>query len=651
MANLKIRSDKVLDKNGFIQNYPVGSIVIRANSTIDDGWLLCDGRPVNNNDYPELLNHLSSQRKILASDRQTSEQFGRSMELSSDGSTLLVGAASETTSPNTFNGAAYVFTRSGGVWTQQQKLVASDPASSDNLGESVSISSDGNTAIIGAYREDTSTFTDNGAAYVFTRSGGVWTQQQKLVASDAASSEEFGNSVSISSDGNTAIIGTSPASSNLNGAAYVFTRSGGVWTQQQKLVASDGLAADLFGSSVALSPNGNMALVGAIGEDTSPNSSQGAAYVFTRSGGVWTQQQKLLASDAATNELFGFRISISSDGNTALITSYRETTSSIEAGAVYVFTLSGGVWTQQQKLIASDREFGDFFGSSIAISSNGNIALIGASGEGTPPNRDNGAAYVFTRSGGVWTQQQKIVAPDAESSDTFGYSVGLSPDGNMALVGAIGEDTPPNTSNGAVYEYSLGSSLPYGGSSSTFNLPPLVYNATNNPQSDIPFSTLASEPSYPNNFFHSHTLAINAVAFGGFNHAHNTPYQHPSHASNSNNDTNNHAHNSSGNTNTSSTAGGSSGTRASGPAGPYASGPSGGTGHSHGGAGWSGTSGAAGDTHAHTVNWHSWNLTHNHSHNTTNISSVTHSVSPGTTANLPASQYPPSREVYFLIKT
>jgi microcystin-dependent protein len=186
---------------------------------------------------------------------------------------------------------------------------------------------------------------------------------------------------------------------------------------------------------------------------------------------------------------------------------------------------------------------------------------------------------------------------------------------------------------------------------STFRLPPLVYNVTNNPQSDIPFSTLASEPSYPNNFFHTHSLAVNATAFSGFNHAHNTPYQHPSHASSSNNDTNNHAHNSSGNTNTSSSAGGSAGTRAAGPAGPYASGPSGGTGHSHGGAGWSGTSGAAGDTHAHTVNWHSWNLTHNHSHNTTTISSVTHNISPGTSASLPSAQYPPSREVYFLIKT
>lgn len=185
---------------------------------------------------------------------------------------------------------------------------------------------------------------------------------------------------------------------------------------------------------------------------------------------------------------------------------------------------------------------------------------------------------------------------------------------------------------------------------STFKLPSLVYNATNNPQQRIPFSTLTSEVSYPNNFYHSHTIAINATTdMNTQSHTHNS-YPHTSHASTSNNDTNNHAHNSSGNTNTSSNAGGSEPTRAPGPNGPYASGPGGGTGHSHGGAAWSGTSGAAGDTHAHTVNWHSYNLSHYHNH-TSNIASVTHNVSPSTSANLASGQYPTSMEVSFLIKT
>jgi len=185
---------------------------------------------------------------------------------------------------------------------------------------------------------------------------------------------------------------------------------------------------------------------------------------------------------------------------------------------------------------------------------------------------------------------------------------------------------------------------------STFRLPPLVYNATNNPQNRIPFSTIASEPAYPNVFYHDHTIAVNATSFSGFNHAHNGGYQHASHGSSSNADNNSHAHNSSGNTNTSSSAGGSSSTRLAGPLGPYASGPGGGTGHTHGGAGWSGTSGAGSDNHAHTVNWHSYNLTHNHNHST-NIASVTHVVQPTPSGTPDPGLYPLSRQVYFLIKT
>jgi microcystin-dependent protein len=192
----------------------------------------------------------------------------------------------------------------------------------------------------------------------------------------------------------------------------------------------------------------------------------------------------------------------------------------------------------------------------------------------------------------------------------------------------------------------------------TFRLPPLVYNATNNPQNRIPFSTVTSESSYPNNFFHSHTISVNSTSFNSVSHTHNAPYYHGSttdvnigHRSVSNSDNNSHAHNSSGNTNTSSSVGGSEPTRAAGPAGPYASGASGQTAHTHGGAAWSGTSGAGSDNHAHFVNWHSLNLSHYHNHNTTTLSSVTHNVSPGTSANLPSAQYPPSREVYFLIKT
>jgi hypothetical protein len=395
------------------------------------------------------------QAKLLASDAASGDFFGTSVALSSDGNTAIVGANWEDTSPNFQNGAAYVFTRSGSTWTEQQKLLASDPETNAFFGISVALSSDGNTAIVGADEEDTSPNTNNGAAYVFTRSGSTWTEQQKLLASDASTDDFFGNSVALSSDGNTAIIGaysedTSPNTNN--GAAYVFTRSGSTWTQQAKLLASDAASTDLFGISVALSSDGNTAIIGAYSEDTSPNTNNGAAYVFTRSGSTWTQQAKLLASDAASDDQFGRSVALSSDGNTAIIGAFLENTSpNTDNGAAYVFTRSGSTWTEQQKLLASDAATNDFFGISVALSSDGNTAIIGAFLEDTSPNTNNGAAYVFTRSGSTWTEQQKLLASDAGAGDRFGVSVALSSTGSTALVGASLETTAPNSQNGAAY--------------------------------------------------------------------------------------------------------------------------------------------------------------------------------------------------------
>ena len=312
---------------------------------------------------------------------------------------------------------------------EKQKLVANDGATNDNFGYSVSLSSDGNIALVGAYNK-----SSTGAAYIFTRSGSTWTQQQKLIASDGGGSDFFGWSVSISSDGNTALVGASyadPSGITNAGAAYTFTRSGSTWTQQQKLIASEGGGgSDFFGSSVSISSDGNTALVGAYGN----SSYRGAAYVFTRSGSTWTQQHKLIASDGAAEDYFGWSVSLSSDGNTALVGAYRK---SSNAGAAYIFTRTGSTWTQQQKLVASDAASGDQFGYSVSLSSDGNTALVGAYGKSS----NTGAAYIFTRSGSSWTQQHKLLASDAAGGDYFGHSVSLSSDGNTALIGAHRKST------------------------------------------------------------------------------------------------------------------------------------------------------------------------------------------------------------------
>ena len=203
------------------------------------------------------------------------------------------------------------------------------------------------------------------------------TQQQKLVASDAASGDELGYSVSLSGD--TVVAGAMHKSSS-QGAAYVFVRSGTAWTQQQELLASDGVANDWFGMSASLS--GETAIVGAI---ENYGSAPGAAYIFVRSGTSWTQQQKLTASDSVANGYFGYSVALS--GNVAVVTA--ENISFSKGGAVYVFARSGATWTQQQKLLASDGMAGDSFGASLAIS--GSTAFVGSSSK----NSYQGAAYVF----------------------------------------------------------------------------------------------------------------------------------------------------------------------------------------------------------------------------------------------------------------
>ena len=402
--------------------------------------------------YPLVVDPFAQQAKLTASDGTSHDFFGVSVALSSDGNTALVGARAK----NSGQGAAYVFTRSSGSWTQQQELTASDGAAFDFFGTSVALSSDGNTALVGARTKTVGGNSAQGAAYVFTRSSGSWTQQQELTASDGAANDAFGASVALSSDGNTALVGAygkTVGGNSFQGAAYVFTRLSGSWTQQQELTASDGAANDAFGFSVALSSDGNTALVGAYVKTVGGNSFQGAAYVFTRLSGSWTQQQELTASDGATFDLFGSSVALSSDGNTALVGAVSKTIGGNSAqGAAYVFTRSSGSWTQQQELTASDGAVSDTFGSSVALSSDGNTALVGASNKTVGGNSAQGAAYVFTRSSGSWTQQQELTASDGATGDLFGVSVALSSDGNTALVGAYEK----NSAQGAAYVFGQG---------------------------------------------------------------------------------------------------------------------------------------------------------------------------------------------------
>jgi hypothetical protein len=385
----------------------------------------------------------SQQAKLTASDGATFDQFGRSVALSGD--TALVGAYTDTTAAGNYAGSAYVFTRSGSTWIQQAKLTASDGATEDYFGYSVALS--GDTALVGAYSDDTPAGASAGSAYVFTRSGSTWTEQAKLTASDGAASDAFGYSVALSGD--TALVGAylddTPADANA-GSAYVFTRSGSTWSEQTKLTASDGAANDYFGISVNLS--GDTALVGAYFDDTTAGTDRGSAYVFTRSGSIWSEQAKLTASDGLAHSRFGYSVALS--GDTALIGTYVDyVVVGAPVGSAYVFTRSGSTWSQQAKLTASNGAVFDQFGTSVALS--GETALVGSRFDDTAAGADAGSAHVITRSGSTWSEQAILTANDGSISDEFGWSVALS--GDTALVGARYDDTAAGTDAGSAYVF------------------------------------------------------------------------------------------------------------------------------------------------------------------------------------------------------
>jgi hypothetical protein len=266
--------------------------------------------------------------------------------------------------------------------------------------------------------------------YIFTRSGTTWSQQQKIQPSDHSTNKGPWGMYETDLDGETCVIGykggtETSLSNNNTGTAYVFTRSGTTWSQQQKLFHPNGRQYDYFGENMQL--DGDNLIVSAHYEPHNTSSSShnaGAVYIWTRSGTTWTQQQRLTASDKATGDEFGSSVAI--DGDTCVVGAWNEDAGGSNAGAAYVFTRSGTTWSQQQKLVASDAAAGDKFGGASAIS--GDTVVVGAYNNGA------GAAYVFTRSGTTWTQQQKLTGSDATgSSDYFGKNIRIFEDTIMVV--------------------------------------------------------------------------------------------------------------------------------------------------------------------------------------------------------------------------
>lgn len=456
---------------------------------------------------------------VKASTTGTGDFFGVAVALSNDGNTLAIGAIGENSIvPN--SGAAYVFSRSEGLWNLQAFLKASNPDNGDDFGVSIALSGDGNTLAVGAYQEDSNTTGINGnqadnsapgsgAAYVFTRdNAGNWTQQAYIKSSNseagvvfdptdvADTGDVFGVSVTLSNDGNTLAVGAYREDSNATGvngdqtdnstpntgAVYVFTRNVATWSQQAYIKASNPDAGDRFGSWISMSGDGTTLAIGARFEDGNGGNQadnsimdSGAVYVFIRSGITWSQQAYLKASNTGAGDLFGAMVTLSNDGNTLAVGARQEDSnatgiggneadnSAADSGAVYVFARSAGGWSQQAYIKASNTDIGDWFGVRVALSNDGNTLAVGAQYEGSgaiglggneldnsAPNA--GAVYVYSRSGGAWMQSAYLKSSNTGTGDIFGSWVALSADSSTLAVGAQEEDGG-NTDAGAVYIY------------------------------------------------------------------------------------------------------------------------------------------------------------------------------------------------------
>lgn len=393
-----------------------------------------------------------------------------------------------------------------------QYIKALNTDSYDSFGRAVSLSSDGYTLVVGAPGEgskgkgvnpnhhDDNSYDFSGAAYVYRYEEGRWKFEAYIKASNTGSVDDFGNSVSLSANGDTLAVGARLEDSNGkgvnsrqednnsltdSGAVYVYRFKDGNWTQQAYIKASNSGLKDNFGTTLSLASDGNTLAVGATGEgsggkginsamqDDNSAHGSGAVYLYRFSEDSWQQQAYIKSSNTDGHDFlvdqgdsFGSSVSISSDGNTLAVGASQEDSiglgvnsaqqndnSVLNSGAVYLFRFERGGWLQQAYIKASNTGNYDSFGESVSLSSDGNMLAVGASGEDSNGNGVNsgqqnnnstlsaGAAYVFHFEGGSWVQQAYIKSSNTDNSDLFGSSVSLSSSGDTLSIGAPGEDS------------------------------------------------------------------------------------------------------------------------------------------------------------------------------------------------------------------
>jgi len=396
--------------------------------------------------------------QLIPDDGDRNDGFGGAVALSSDGTTALVGARRDEDPNGPGAGSAYVFAHEDGTWSQQAKLVPEDGDKNDSFGSSVTLANDGATALVGAHMDEDPNGPRAGSAYVFSRSDRDWDHQVKLVPPDGNPGDNFGLQLALSGDGTVALVGA-PSDSNSNGegagATYVFSLENSTWNREAKLAPSGGDANDEFGGSVALSRDGTTALVGAWRDDDAGAEFVGSTYVFSRTSDGWMHEAILAANDGEEDDFFGESVALSSDGRTALIGAFGDgDPNGGDAGSAYVFSRESQSWTREAKLVPEDGDENGHFGGAVALSGDGRIALLGARGDENPNGEEAGSAYVFSATDGSWSQVVKITPETGTAFDHFGASVALAGSTPKALLGAPSDDTRTNgKGSGSAYVY------------------------------------------------------------------------------------------------------------------------------------------------------------------------------------------------------
>lgn len=372
-------------------------------------------------------------KKLTASNGTQDDRFGASVAATES---VIVVAATGAMDKAPGTRTVYVYEKVGGVWTESGVLAADNGVASDRFGNSVAVSAD--TVLVG---DNQGALDGVATVYVFEELNGVWEHAGELTGSPFGN---FGSSVAV--DGDTAIVGASSDQINgsFSGTALVYERVGGVWAPAGQITPSDGGEFDQFGVSVALS--GNVAVVGAFRGEVD-GVETGTAYVYERIAGAFTFAAKLSADDGADGDKFGSDVAIS--GETIVVGAAGHDEPVESAGAAYVFEKVKGLWTQTKKLQADESEAVDLFGSSVGVS--GDTVVVGVR-QDDDLGSASGSAYVFRKTAGAWSRTAKLLPGAGEALDFFGKSIAVG--GGTIAVGANGDDDLGDGA-GAVYVFAL----------------------------------------------------------------------------------------------------------------------------------------------------------------------------------------------------